>query len=297
MISLDRLRALAAQVQPLAEAGRLPSYVPWLTHCDADCFAAAGRAADGPGWAIGQTEQRFPLMSVMKPFLLRVLLESLGEAAVWARVDRQPSALPFNSLAQLQADGGRPRNAMLNSGAIALAELLPGHSAAAKTQALVEALSGATGLDLRLDETVLASVEAAPNPQNRAIAVALAAAGGVADPDLALATYNRLCCLSVTVGELAEIGRLLLAGRAGAIVQEVLVVCGLYEASADWWQRTHTPAKSGVSGALLALVPAGGVVAVYSPPLNAQGNSIAGLAFVEGLVQDLGATHEGLLQP
>jgi glutaminase len=236
---------------------------------------------------------------VVKPFVLWFLLEQQGADAVFARVGMAPSDQPFHSIAQLTVDQGFPRNPMINSGAIALAAQLPGATGSERCEALRHGLNQAAGCDLVLDQEVLESVRSLDNEANRALARLLAQAGYIDDIDLTLDTYNQICCLAGTVGDLSRLGMLLAQSvnldqsavpprrSSQQIVNALMLTCGLYEASGSYAVRVGLPMKSGVSGGLLAVVPGEGAIACYSPPLDACGNSIAGLFLVEKLAAEL----------
>ncbi len=232
-------------------------------------------------------------MSVVKPFVLLFLLEQLGAEAVFGRVGMDPSDEPFNSLKQLQADKGWPRNPMLNSGAIALASLLPGQDARSRCESLRQWLNQSSNCQLFLDELMLSSVRAAGGERNRAIASLLAAEGYLEAEDPALDTYNHVCCLSGTVADLALMGMLLVQCQASILpehrrtVNALMTTCGLYQASARFAVQVGLPTKSGVSGALVSVVPSQGAIACYSPALDQAGNSVAGLFLLQQLAQVL----------
>lgn len=178
---------------------------------------------------------------------------------------------------------------MVNSGAIALADLLPGRDPEERCDRLAVWLAAAVGLArgrLVVDQAALASVESRSNPTNRAIAAELARAGHCDDPKSALQTYNRICCLAAAIDDLAQLALLFLAADR-VIVLESLATCGLYEASADWLATVPWPAKSGISGLVLAIVPDQGAIVTYSPSLNDQGNPIAGLWLLRQMWQHL----------
>jgi glutaminase len=239
--------------------------------------------------AFGDTTYRFPLMSVIKPFLWLASLHHHGSAAVAHWVGIQPSNLPFNSLAQLQADDGHPRNPMINSGAIALADRLPGSTATERCTGLCEWLNHQAGCRLSLDETLLAAVRQSDRSANLALLTALGQT--LLSPNLALDTYEQICCLSGQISDLAQLGYLLTLGQIPAhqrqLIQRVMLTCGLYEASSRYAAQISLPIKSGVSGAILALVPQQGAIACYSPPLDAVGNSVAGLKLIALIAQAL----------
>lgn len=288
------------QAKACASAGKLPTYIPQLAIADPTCFAVQICQNNGATFASGQTNCVFPLMSVVKPLMLLYLLETLGEAQVFTRVGKQPSEQPFNSLTQLQADQGKPRNPMINSGAIALADLLPGNTAAERCKNLGHWLNQHSTSQWQLDSSMLESVRSLPNPVNQAIAELLHQSGFVDDAELALNTYQQVCCLSGTVSDLALSGLLLARSALPShrelphispvhqrMLNALMLTCGLYEASSEYAVRIGLPIKSGVSGALLAVVPSWGAIACYSPPLNETGNSIAGLWLIEHLAQML----------
>jgi len=278
---------------PLAAQGQVNPRIGYLAAADPAGFALHIERVAAPSLQAGTAAQRFPLMSVVKPLLLLYLLETAGAAAVDRWVGCRPSDLPFNALAQLEADQGFPRNPMINSGAITLAAQVDGSDALGACQRVCHWLNQRAGSQLALDRAVLASVAAGGREPNLALATALARSGHIANPARALAVYEHLCCLAGTVADLARLGCML--GRPGAVatphrcrVNAVMLGCGLYEASADYARRVGLPMKSGIGGGLLAVVPGQGAIASYSPALDATGNPVVGVALVETLATRLG---------
>jgi glutaminase len=302
--SQSELNQWALTARQESSQGHLPTYIPRLAIAPPQAFAAEIHAVTGEVYAVGEVECQFPLMSVIKPFIFLYLLERWGTAQVLAHVGIQPSALPFNALEQLQQDGGFPRNPLINSGAIALAALLPGATPAIACGELQTWLNQQAGCELTLDQEMLASVQSVRNPRNWAIAQELHRTGHLArSVEMSLAIYEQVCCLAGTVADLARLGLLLVnpASPLAAVhrqqVQTVMATCGLYEQSEHFMQTVGLPAKSGVSGALLALVRNGGAIACYGPPLDATGNSVAGMAFIRQVAANLNsrsAFEEGL---
>ncbi len=288
-----QLDAWAAQAQTHTQEGQLPDYIPLLAQANPTWFAVQIQCIDGQIHAAGNVTLSFPLMSVVKPFVLLFLLEQLGAEAVFSHVGMEPSDEPFNSLTQLQADRGWPRNPMINSGAIALASLLPGQNAASRCESLRQWLNQCANLELVFDEQMLASVRSVPNERNRAIARDLAQAGYLDQLETALDTYNHVCCLSGTVADLASLGMLLVQGKGVILpkhrrtVNALMTTCGLYQASGRFAVEVGLPTKSGVSGALVSAVPSQGAIACYSPALDRAGNSKAGLFLLQQLTQAL----------
>lgn len=276
-----------------AASGQLPSYIPRLAQADPAWFAVQVQRLDGQSYQVGEVRRSFALMSAIKPFLLLFLLEHFGAEVVFKRVGMQPSDQPFHSLTQLMADRGFPRNPMLNSGALVLADLLPGETGSDRAQLLCDWLNHQAGCRLSLDEAMLASVRSLRNEANRAIANLLAETGAIAALEPTIDTYNQICCLSGNVGDLVRLGILLvkpdspIAPAHACIVNALMLTCGLYEASGTYAVQVGIPIKSGVSGALLAVVPGEGAIACYGPTLDAAGNSIAGLFLLEQMAQTL----------
>ena len=294
-LSQSQLDAWVIQAEIQARSGgQLPDYIPGLTDAHPDWFAVQIRNVNGDIYTSGDMTLSFSLMSVIKPFVLLYLLEQLGAEKVFYHVGMLPSDRPFNSLEQLHVDGGFPRNPMLNSGAIALMSLLPGTDGSSRCENLRQWLNQKADCHLFLDELILASVRSLRNETNIKIARELANSGYLqASVAVTIDTYNQLCCLAGTVGDLASLGMLLVpfGDRVLAencrLVKALMTTCGLYESSGSFAVQVGLPTKSGVSGALLSVVPREGAIACYSPPIDAAGNSIGGLFLLEQLALNL----------
>lgn len=290
---MKQLDVWAVQAQTHTQAGQLPNYIPLLAQANPSWFAVQIQGIDGQIHSAGDINLSFPLMSVVKPFVLLFLLQHMGAEAVFSRVGMEPSDEPFNSLKQLEADRGWPRNPMINSGAIALASLLPGQDAASRALSLRQWLNQCAGVELVLDEQMLSSVRSVPNERNRAIAKLLAQSGYLDRLETALDTYNHVCCLSGTVADLASLGMLLIPGNTGILpkhrrtVNALMTTCGLYQASGRFAVEVGLPTKSGVSGALVSVVPNQCAIACYSPALDRVGNSKACSFLLQQLTQEL----------
>lgn len=279
------------RIQP--QAGRLPDYIPLLAAVDPNWIAVQVECMNGPTYAAGDLHRSFPLMSVIKPFVLLFLLKHLGRETVFSWVGMEPSDQPFHSLVQLASDRGFPRNPMINSGAIALAAHLAGKDGDQRCEQLRQWLNQKSGANVVLDHAMLASVRSLKNEANRAIAHSLAQSGYIDSIDITLDTYNQICCLSTTAGDLAKLGLLLvqpqpsISAEHQRIVVALMLTCGLYEASGRFAVQVGVPTKSGVGGALLAVVPQQGAIACYSPRLDDTGNSVAGLILLQQMAQAL----------
>jgi glutaminase len=287
------LDAWVAQARRFTLQGRLPDYIPQLARVDARLLAVQV-CTEKHSLTAGDVSQPFVLMSVIKPFLLLYLLEQVGIDRVFQQVGMQPSDQSFHSILQLKSDQGRPRNPMINSGAIALTGLMPKTSASERREAFRKWLNDRAHTQIVLDQKALNSVRSLPNETNRTIAGLLVQNQLLDRADLALDTYNQLCCLSGTIADLAQLGLLLakphpeISPTHQQIVSALMLTCGLYEVSGTFAVKVGLPMKSGVSGALIAIVPKQGVIACYSPAIDSVGNSVAGLFLIEKLAQELG---------
>ncbi|WGV26443.1 glutaminase A [Halotia branconii] len=281
------------QTKSLADQGKVCDRIPQLALANPRWFAAHICCVSGQTYSLGDTACVFPLMSIIKSFSFLYLLENMGADAVLHWVGVEPSDTAFNSLDQLIADRGYPRNPMINSGAITIADKLPGKTASDRTHNLCQWLNKLAGCQLYLDEVMLASVRASRAAANQAIANYLAETKHIKNLEIALDTYEQICCLSGRVEDLASLGKLLacnndsLSLQNRQIVNAVMLTCGLYEASAKFAVQIGLPMKSGIGGGLLAIVPNQGAIACYSPALDNIGNPVAAIAFVEALSKHL----------
>ncbi|MGK7886786.1 MAG: glutaminase [Crocosphaera sp.] len=275
-----------------AKNGKLPNYIPLLQQTDPSILAVSIVTKNDNILIQGDSEIKLSLMSIIKPFLLLYLLSELGEKIIFQKVGSKPSNYPFNSLEQLELDQGFPRNPMINSGALTLASLLPGKDSIQRCQKLQQWLNKQSQSHLFLDELMLKSVQSLPNPRNQAIIDELTKKNHIKYPEITLDTYNKICCLSGTITDLAKLGLLLvyspnIASKNASIVTKIMTSCGLYEASENFAKKIGFPSKSGVSGAILSIVPEQGAIACYSPPLDAQGNSVVSLYMIEKIADYL----------
>ncbi len=288
-----QLNTIAQNAQRQALEGKLPDYLPLLDLANPTWFAVQIQNLDGEIYTAGDVTLLFPLMSVIKPFVLLFLLEQMGMEAVFERVGMEPSTEPFNSLQQLEADGGWPRNPMINSGAMVLASLLPGKDAFSRCEGLRQWLNQRASCHLVLEESLLSAVLQAKNERNQAIAQKLVEAGYLDATDTAIETYKHICCLSGTVTDLANLGMLLVNNQASInpenrrCVNALMSTCGLYQDSSRFAVQVGLPTKSGVSGAMVSVVPSQGAIACYSPPLDRVGNSVAALYILQQLSHTL----------
>ncbi|MEM1171824.1 MAG: glutaminase [Cyanobacteria bacterium P01_H01_bin.35] len=292
-INQQQLKVWVEEGLARTKLGNLPTYIPLLAEAKQNSLAVVCQSLDNQLISLGDVETKVPLMSLIKPFLLFYLLSKFGNEFVFNIVGKEPSKKPFNSLEQLEADGGWPRNPMINSGAIALSSLLPGNTATERCENFCYWLNNHGICQLFLDENMLASVRSLPNQNNRAIAQKLLESGYIKDAEITLDTYNHICCLSGSIFDVANLGILLVKPpnsdwkKYCFTVQELMTTCGLYEASSRYAVEIGIPTKSSVSGIVLGVVPGAGVIVCYSPPLDRQGNSVVGLFLLEVISRNL----------
>ena len=292
-LTTAKLSAWVQLAKTQAKRGRVTDRIPQLAKADPRWFAVHICCESGKTITFGDTACIFPLMSVIKTFSLLYLLEHFGAETVFGWVGVEPSDKPFNSLEQLVADRGYPRNPMINSGAITLADKLPGKDATQRTLLFCQWLNQLADCQLSLDEVMLTSVRLTRSTSNEAIANYLAETSHLENLETALDTYEQICCISGRVEDLALLGKLLacengcLLAQNRRIVNALMSTCGLYEASAQFAVRVGLPMKSGIGGGLVAIVPGEGAIACYNPVLDNIGNPVGAIAFVEALAQEL----------
>jgi glutaminase len=290
------LHEILEDVRPHRE-GAPAGYIPELAAADPERLALAVVGPRGRVRAVGDVTHEFTIQSISKPFVLALALADRGRDAVLQKVGAEPSGEPFNAIS-LEPSTGRPANPMVNAGAIATSALIPGDGVDDRTSRIVAGLSAFAGRSLWVDEQVYAS-ESATGDRNRALAHLLRSHGIVAGSvDIAVETYFRQCSLLVTVRDLAVMSATLAFGGVNpvtgeravteAVARDVLSImtsCGMYDYSGEWLLRVGLPAKSGVSGGLVAVAPSQFGVAAFSPRLDAHGNSVRGIALLETLGQ------------
>ena len=278
------------------DEGTVADYIPALAEADPSVFGLALVEVDGTTHRAGDTAAPFTIQSISKAFVLALVLDAIGHEEVHRVVGVNNTGLPFNSVIALELNQGSPMNPMVNAGAIATTALLPGG-----WLAVHEGLSRFAGRSLELDERVLRS-ESETNHRNQGIADLLTSYGRLAgDPEESVEVYTRQCSLLVSAEDLAVMGATLADGGLNPVTGEqvvtaeacrdtlaVLAACGMYELSGEWQFEIGLPAKSGVSGGIVAIAPGKGALGAFSPPLDRAGNSVRGQRACAHLSRSLG---------
>lgn len=281
------------------DAGEVASYIPELAQADPDRLAIAVATLDGEVYVAGDADVEFTIQSISKPFTYALAIADQGLDAVLEQIDVEPSGDAFNEIS-LEPETGRPRNPMINAGAIAAHALVRGDDAAARSERILELYSRLAGRELSIAEDVFES-ELSAADRNMALAYMLRTVGTLdADPADVVRGYTRQCSVSVTVRDLARMGSVLAAGGRtpdgdqvvdpiiNRQVLSVMTTCGMYDSAGDWLTSVGIPAKSGVAGGLMGVLPGQVGIAVFSPRLDPHGNSTRGVRMFERMNHDLG---------
>lgn len=301
---------MGSPIQDLVEAvharyvadrsGEIYAGTPGLEHrVDPDAFGLCLATADGYVYEAGDTRRPFCIQSICKPFTYGLALADRGIAAVDAKVDVEPSGESYNQIS-LEGTTHRPRNAMINAGALVAASLVEGDTPAEQYARLRETFSAYVGRELDADEDVFRT-EFATGHRNRAIGHMLREFGMIEDdPDMALEVYLRACSVNVTCRDLSMMGATLANGGTQPVtgremltaelterVLSVMATCGMYDSAGEWLAAVGMSAKSGVGGGIVAVLPGQLAVAAYSPRLDDHGNSIRAFRACRRLSGDL----------
>ncbi len=298
----DRLNEVAAEIcaqaQEARARGTVAQYIPELARIDPAQFALSIVLADGREFHHGDAQTAFSVQSISKVFTLAIALGRYGEP-FWARVSREPSTQVFNSVLDLESRAGIPANPFVNAGAIVTTDsLLVGATPRETLGEILQFVRLAAGEDQIYFDPEVAASETATGHRNWSLAHFLRGSGNLLhDPALTLGTYFHHCALAMSTAQLARTGRFL-AGihRGGRLIapshirsiNALMMSCGHYNGSGEFAYRVGLPAKSGVGGGVLAVVPKRASIAVWSPGLDGYGNSLLGTAALQTLSERMG---------
>jgi glutaminase len=283
------------------DAGEVADYIPVLGAADPSLFGLAVIDAAGGVHDAGDALHPFSIQSISKMFVYALTIQEHGHERVRDIVGVNNTGLAFNSVMALELNGGHPMNPMVNAGAIATTALMAGAGADEKWERIRDGLSAFAGRELPLDDEVYHS-EMHTNDRNRALGRLLRSYGRLTgDSDEIVDVYTRQCSLNVTAHDLAVMGATLADGGVNPVtglrvVSEdvcrdtlaVVAASGLYERSGEWLFEIGIPAKSGVSGGIVAISPGKGAAGAFSPPLDSAGNSVRAQLAIGHLSRSLG---------
>ena len=284
----DAVQGLHSRYRSLND-GAVATYIPELGKADPELFGISIVTAEGAVFESGDCDRPFTIQSISKPFTYGMALEEFGEQEVSRHVGVEPSGDAFNSI-ELQNGTNRPFNPMINTGAITISALLHSHYGKKTFDLVLDRMSAAAGRRLEIDQSVYES-ERRTGHRNRAIAHLLVNFGLVHEQaERALDVYFRQCSILVTCRDLAmmaatlaNLGRNPLTGTSVYDITSIkhmlaiMFTCGMYDYSGEWAYRVGVPAKSGVSGGVMAVVNRQVGIATFSPRLDARGNSTRGI--------------------
>jgi len=281
----EEITTNAAEIEAAANAGH--DYPP-------DWFGMAVATADGQLFHGGYSHIRFPIQSISKVFALELALEACGDT-VFKRVGREPSGDPFNSIVDLERNKGVPRNPFINAGALVVCDILVGHKGDdASARAVVDFVREQADLsDVILNDDVLESGRKGGDLNRAMMSFAKHHGNLHSDIDEVMEAYVHQCAIELSAQSLAKAGRFLTrTARTGDAEDDkrakrtrrllsLMTTSGQYDGSGDFAYRVGLPAKSGVGGGILAIVPQVASIAVWSNNLDKQGNSILGVRALE----------------
>lgn len=293
------LESLLEEFRDLDE-GALADYIPELAKADPGWFGLSLATVDGHVYQAGDSQVPFTIQSISKPFTYGLALDLKDLDSVLAKVGVEPSGEAFNEIS-LEEVSGRPFNPMINAGAIATTGLVQGESVEERFGKIIQTYEKYSAHSLSMDESVYRS-ESDTGNRNRAIAYLLRNSNIIEDhTEETLDLYFRQCSIQVTCRDLAVMGATLANNGINPItgvralksqnVEKVLSImstCGMYDYAGGWIYHVGMPAKSGVAGGIMAVLPGQFGIGVFSPRLDRLGNSVRGIKVCEQLSRDFG---------
>ena len=281
--------------------GKNADYIPILATVPSDLFGVVVATKDGKVFKAGDTDYRFSIQSVSKPFTAALVMAQQGPEAVREKIGVEPTGLPFNSKIAVEIYESRSVNPLVNAGAIAAVSLLQAGSEEQRWKLVHENIEGFAGNDLPVLEKVYTS-EYETAWSNRAIANLLYNYERLyADPEESLRVYTRQCSIGVNTEDLAMMGATLANGGVNPLtgrtmlpaehIPELLAImasAGFYDESGEWMFNAGLPSKTGVGGGIVSVAPGKLAIAAFSPRLNESGNSIRAMRAIRQIAGELG---------
>ena len=281
------------------DSGSLASYIPELTKANPNWFAISIITKEGEVFEVGDVSSNFTIQSISKVFVFGMALEDCGRQTLLEKIGVEPTGDPFNSVIRLDENSKRPDNPMVNAGAIATAGLIKGLNPTDKLNRMLDMFRCYIGHNVYIDAPVFMS-EKATGHRNRALANLLLNFG-IIDHKIEeiLDLYFQQCSIVVNCHDLAVMAATLANRGINPITQDkaiepcyvrdilsVMYTCGMYNYAGEWAYKVGIPAKSGVSGGIIAVIPDRAGIAVYSPLIDHRGNSVRGIKVFEALSEE-----------
>ena len=293
----ELLENIVHEIRPYFGKGQVADYIPALANVPPTKFGMAIATVDGTVHTVGDALEPFSIQSITKAFTLMLAMSLVGDE-LWTRCGKEPSGSKFNSLVQLEYEQGIPRNPFINAGALVVTDCVMSHCRAPKNtiRDYVRVLSQNFAVDF--DEAVAHS-ERETGFTNAALANMLASHGRLDNPVASvLDTYFHQCSLAMSCADLAQaflplanrglspaLEEAVLTERQAKRINALMLTCGMYESVGSFAYRVGLPAKSGVGGGIVAVLPSKFCVVVWSPELDRSGNSLVGTAALEALTR------------
>ena len=291
---MQEIKQLVERCREYTPLGRVASYIPELSHADPSRLAVSVLSSGG-SLNEGDFTESFTMQSIVKPMILLLALSDRGEEAVRSLVGEEATGKPFDAFNYSdRALAPENINPMVNAGAIALCTLIDGRDYTHRLERLLDLVRRMSGdPTLEVDMSVYRSEKETGN-KNRALAYMLKAYGMIHDDvEQLLDVYFSACSIRVTTAHLASIAYILASGgvntrgerlitrRQAKYVNAIMMTSGMYDGSGEFAVKVGIPAKSGVGGGIMAVVPGKMGIGIYSPALDAKGNSVAGCKLLE----------------
>lgn len=274
--------------------GKVADYIPALATYSPQNFAITIATVDGKIFQVGDVKKAFPMESLSKVFTMALAMEQHGPQIVLDKLGANATGMPFNSGLAVELTKGAPENPLVNAGAMSTVSLIEAKDKTDRWNKILDNLNAWADASLTVNEPVFKS-EMETNQHNQALAKLMESYNSFyGNTDEAVEIYTRQCSVDITVEQLAKMGAVLAnKGKSPfngkqllneSYVPQVLAemaIAGLYDGSGKWLYTVGVPAKSGVGGGMVAVVPGEYAIAVYSPPLDEAGNSVRAQKTIE----------------
>lgn len=304
-ITTEQIKS-AAQVAfeetKIVTGGKNADYIPFLANVPSELFGISLTFPNGDVFNLGDTDYVFGVESISKVFTALLVMEEYGAMEILQKIGADATGLPFNSIFAILLENDCPSTPLVNAGAITACSLVkPKGDSSAKWESILSNFEALCGSKTSLLKELYES-ESSTNFNNRAITWLLKTYNRIYDdPDMSLDLYTRQCSIGITASQLSSCAATIAFGGLNPITNKrifgedlspkiisLIATVGMYQKTGDWMYQTGIPAKSGVGGGILAVVPGVMGISTFSPPLDEAGNSVKGQAFLKALNKKLG---------
>lgn len=300
MIDSDVLYDLILANKEKCKNGKVADYIPGLKNANKKSFGVCLIDNNNKVSSAGDYEEKFTIQSISKPLILMLAILDNGEDYIFSKIGMEPTGDAFNSIKKLETSLSKPFNPMINAGAIAVSSMIKGNSSEDKFNRVLKFIKKISeNPNLDYDKEIYMGEKTTGN-RNRAMAYFMKNDGIIeGDVEEALDVYFKQCSIRVSAFDLAKIGLFLanngvissgeriISIHTAKLIKSLMVTCGMYDGSGEFAVRVGIPAKSGVGGGILSLVPGKMGIGVYGPALDPKGNSIGGYALLESISEIL----------